>query len=52
MLDCQAEELLPEEKEKLAHPVVGGVILFSLNYHNKPQRFNLRIKETLEHIVI
>jgi beta-N-acetylhexosaminidase len=37
MLDCQAEELLPEDKEKLAHPVVGGIILFSRNYYDKPQ---------------
>nr|WP_272966010.1 beta-N-acetylhexosaminidase [Alteromonas australica] len=37
MLDCEAERLLPEEKEKLAHPVTGGVILFSRNYYNKAQ---------------
>lgn len=35
MLDCEAERLLPEEKEKLSHPVTGGVILFSRNYTTK-----------------
>ncbi len=37
VIDCQQEELLAEEKEKLAHPVTGGVILFSRNYYDKAQ---------------
>jgi beta-N-acetylhexosaminidase len=37
MLDCEAEMLTAEEKEKLAHPVTGGVILFSRNYYDKRQ---------------
>lgn len=37
IIDCQQEELLVEEKEKLAHPVTGGVILFSRNYYDKAQ---------------
>ncbi|WP_372622469.1 glycoside hydrolase family 3 N-terminal domain-containing protein, partial [Alteromonas stellipolaris] len=47
MLDCQAERLLPEEKEKLAHPVVGGVILFSRNYYDGEQLTQL-VKEIRE----
>jgi beta-N-acetylhexosaminidase len=47
MLDCSAERLLAEEKEKLAHPVTGGVILFSRNYYDKAQ-LNQLIKEIRE----
>ncbi len=37
MLDVAGIHLTEEEKEMIQHPLVGGIILFSRNFHNQEQ---------------
>ena len=37
MLDIAATELTDEDKQRLLHPLTGGVILFSRNYTSQKQ---------------
>jgi len=44
MVDIEGTELKEEERERLAHPKVGGVILFSRNYES-PEQMEVLVKE-------
>lgn len=41
IMDLTGLSLTPEEKELLAHPLVGGVILFARNYESREQLVSL-----------
>ncbi len=45
MLDLSGCEITPDEKDLLDHPLIGGVILFSRNYHDQKQ-----LKELVEQL--
>lgn len=54
MADIAGLELTAEDREILSHPLMGGIILFSRNYHDKQQleALTTEIKKQADHIVI
>lgn len=41
IIDVAAHSLSPDDQRRLAHPLVGGVILFGRNWHNRAQLVQL-----------
>lgn len=54
MLDLTGYEVTPDEKEILDHPLIGGIILFSRNYHDHQQLSELitQIKDATRNDII
>jgi beta-N-acetylhexosaminidase len=44
IVDLEGETLTPAERERLRHPLIGGVILFTRNYQN-PQQLEELVRE-------
>ena len=43
MIDIEGLELINSDIKRIKHPLVGGIILFSRNYKDKPQLIKLII---------
>ena len=54
MIDVESFHLNKEDIQRIQHPLVGGVILFARNYHNKNQLKQLvsKIRDIKKDILI